>query len=64
MEALYLIAVGLLAGVLITLVVARAARTARKTRSTLRRWARTRLVLTQTRPVSRARRSRKKGVRK
>jgi hypothetical protein len=63
MEALYLIAVGLLAGVLITLVVARAARTARKTRSTLRRWARTRLVLTQT-PRRKKTTARRKGARK
>ena len=64
MEPLFLLAVGLLAGLLVALAVARIAHTTRKVRATLRRWARTRLVFTQApRPKAKAK-ARKKGARR
>lgn len=60
MEPLILLAVGLVAGVLLALAVARLHRATRKMRATLRRWSRTRLTVTQT---PRRRKTAKKGRR-
>lgn len=60
MEPLFLLAVGLLAGLLVALATARTARATRKVRATLRRWSRTRLTVTQT---PRRRKTAKKGRR-
>lgn len=58
MEPLILLAVGLAAGVLVALAVARIRRATRKMRATARRWSRTRLTVTQT---PRRRKTVKKG---
>ncbi|WP_304456013.1 hypothetical protein [Nocardiopsis sp. YSL2] len=60
MTALALLIAGVLAGLLTALAVARIRRATRKTRATLRRWARTRLTITQAPRKAKAR----KGARR